>query len=165
MKLLEIAAIEREVALLLEAYPELADDDELRADMLAGSTEVFELLTLIVERMQDADTTAEAIGLRIDQLETRRDRYARRVQAMRDLAERIMHTAGLRKAELPAATLSIRSVAPSVIVTEPDDVPDEFIRIKREVNRAALKDALKAGRFVPGASLSNGTETLAVKVL
>lgn len=164
MKPLEIAAIEREIATLIEAYPELAEDEVLRADMLAGSTEVFEVLSAIVEKMQDAKTLADAIKARAKELSERASRYGRREQAMRELAERLMRAADLRKAELAAATLSIRAVPPSVVITDEGELPDDFWRVTKVPDKAAIKDALKAGRIVPGAELSNGSETISVRV-
>lgn len=161
---LDAAAVEAEIVALLTDYPELAEDETLRADMLAGSTGAMEVLSAIVAQMQDAKTMAAAIKARAAEIRDRASRFERREGAMRVLAERIMRVADLRKAELPEATLSIRAVPPSVVITAEDELPEAFIRTVRSPDKAAIKDALKAGEFVPGAEMGNGGETLSVRV-
>jgi len=43
-------------------------------------------------------------------------------------------------------------------------VPDEFCRFKREPDKTKIKAALADLKPVPGASLSNAEDTLAVRV-
>lgn len=97
------------------------------------------------------------------EMSERRDRYGRQQEAARDGIFRIMQAAELTKLELPEATLSVRPGAVRVVITDEADLPDSFVRVKREADKAAIKDALKAGQFVPGAALSNGGPTLHVR--
>lgn len=163
---LNVAQIEREIENLIASYPELAEDETLRADMIAGSTQAEEVLSKIVDRMQEAETMASAIAKRINDLDARQKAFDRRGDAMRKLAFRIMEAASLRKMPLPEATLSIRAVAPSVMINDLAQIPAEFTITKTETrpDRDKIKDALKAGQEVPGACLTNGGATLAVKV-
>ena len=48
MSRIDLATLEREVASLFEAYPELAEDEDLRAGMLEGSTDVMDVLARLV---------------------------------------------------------------------------------------------------------------------
>jgi hypothetical protein len=73
-----------------------------------------------------------------------------------------MEAAGLRKAVLPEATLSIRPSPQAVRIIHPEFIPEEFWRVKREPNVSQIKAALKVGLDVPGASLSNAADTLAI---
>jgi hypothetical protein len=50
-----------------------------------------------------------------------------------------------------------------VVITNKEALPEQFIRIKREEDKVAIKDALKRGEIVPGAELSNGGETLTIR--
>lgn len=83
---------------------------------------------------------------------------------MRVLAQRIMEAGDIRKLELPEATLSIRVVPPSLVITDEASLPDWAWRVKREPDKAAIKDRMKAGDFVPGVEMSNGGTTLSVRV-
>lgn len=41
----------------------------------------------------------------------------------------------------------------TVVECEPEDLPEEFQRVKREANLSAIKAALRGGREIPGATL------------
>ncbi len=58
----------------------------------------------------------------------------------------------------------MRFVPPSVMIIDESKLPDNYMRIKKEPNKVIIKEALAHGDFVPGAALSNGSQTLAVKV-
>ena len=56
---------------------------------------------------------------------------------------------------------SIRT-GPSVQIVNEELVPDTLCRFKREVSKTAVKEALNAGEYVPGAILTNGNVTLRI---
>lgn len=161
---LDASIIEREIATLIEAYPELAEDETLRADMLEGATNIKDVLAAVVDTMQSAKSMRDAIKARTKELSERAARFDRREEAMRVLAERIMRVADLRKVELFDATLSIRATPQAVVITAEEDLPDSFWRVTKSPDKTAIKEALKAGQFVPGACLSNAGETISVRV-
>jgi len=163
---LTVAALERQIEDLIASYPELAEDETLRADMVSGSTDAEEILSKVVDRMQTAEAMVSAITARKNDLDARKSRYEREAEAMRSLAFRIMNAANLRKMPLPEATLSIRSVAPSVTITDASQLPSEFVVTKTETrpDRQKIKEALQEGKIIPGACLSNGGETISIRV-
>ena len=164
MTRIDLATLEREVASLFEAYPELKDDEELRAGMLEGSTDVMDVLARLVSTMQDAKMMSAAIAERAKEITARRVRYDRREEAARALLFKLMGIANLRKAELAECTLSVRAGSPRVIITDETELPFEYFRVTKAPDKAAIKEALKDGKFVPGAVLSNSEDTLAVRV-
>jgi len=74
-----------------------------------------------------------------------------------------MEATELRKMELPEATLSIRSVAPSVIITDEENLPDIACKFERKPDKAKIKELLASG-WVAGATLSNGTKSLTIRI-
>jgi hypothetical protein len=166
MNPITIAAIERQIEDLIASYPELAEDETLRADMIDGETDATKILSRIVNRMREAEEMVSAIIKRKNDLDARAARFDRQAEAMRSLAFRIMDAAQVRKMPLPEATLSIRAVPPSVLISDASQIPAEFIVTKTEErpDRQKIKEALQEGREVPGAILSNGGSTLAVKL-
>ena len=93
----------------------------------------------------------------------RKSRLQDRADRRRQIVFRIMQSVEMGKIEAPDFTASIRRVPPSVIVTDEDSLPDQYGRITRSPDKTALKEALGRGEAVPGASLSNGNETLAIR--
>jgi hypothetical protein len=60
-------------------------------------------------------------------------------------------------------TLSLRAVAVSVIVIDETEIPTKFWKASApKLDKRAVLEALKAKETVPGASLSNGGQTLAL---
>lgn len=160
---IDAALVQRQIASLQEAFPELADDETLRADVIEGETDLHQVLSRIAAAALDAKAMQGAIAERLDALKARDASAKRREEAFRALAHRLMDAAKQRKLILPEATLSITKVAPGVVITQPDLIPESFCRVKVEPNKTAIKEALKAGTSVPGAVLGNGSETLQIR--
>lgn len=156
--------IRQQIANLLLQWPELQEDEVLRADMVEGETEAFDFLRIIERERQEAAAMAGALAENIAQIGLRQERFERREKAMRVLAFKIMEAADLRKAELPEATYSIRNGQQKLVGDIPaDHVPEQYRRVKIEVDRAAIKDALKNGSVIPGFELSNAEPSLSVR--
>jgi hypothetical protein len=161
---LDPAAIKQQVSNLLTAWPELVEDEILRADMIEGSTDFVEFVRAVERRRQEANTLTEAISMQVDALQSRRTRFERREQALRDLMFAMLQLAHLKRLEMPEATVSVRVGVPKVIVTDEAALPDEYCRIKREPDRGKIKQTLSEFKPVPGATLSNAEDTLAIRV-
>jgi hypothetical protein len=149
---------------LLLAHPELAEDEILRADMIQGETDAFELLDQILAHINEAAILAGGTATVVSDLEARLKRYERRQAALRELAFKVMQAADLKKAERPAATLSVRAGTPKVLITAASELPADCVRTYFEANRVAIKERLTAGQDVPGAVLSNGEATLSIRI-
>jgi len=157
-----LAELHASIDALLAAYPELADDETLRADMFEAETSLYEALEIVVGKAQEARTMKDAIGLRQDALAERKARYERQEEAFRSLIQSLMEKADLTKIVLPEATLSVSMRAPSPIVEDADALPDHCVRLKRSPDMEAIKKALKSGD-VPGVRMSNGKAVLSIR--
>lgn len=164
MKTLEAKYVQDEITALLLAHPELAEDEVLRADSIEGETGAFELLSSIVRKIDATKALAGGTADYIEELRGRRARLERREVALRDFIMKIMNTANLRKAELAEATLSIRASQPKVLIINDAEIPDEFMRVKKEPDKLRIRAAMVAHENVPGCVLSNGEPSLAILV-
>lgn len=165
MKPNEIDALRLEIENLLRLYPEIAEDEVLRADMLDGETSMADVLTGLIRLGEDARTMRDATKTQLDNLKARSERFGRRLEVTRSLMHSILNVANLKKVELPEATVYLRN-NPQQLIGEPDGdaLPDEFVKIKRMADRAAIKAALQAGRELPGLQLSNAPPSIMVMV-
>ena len=155
--------VRQQISSLLLAYPELEEDDQLRADMIEGETDAFNLLQRLERKRQDAEDLINGTLDRVAELQQRRVRLDRREEAFRKLMFDVMQIAHIQKAELAEATLSIRNNPPKVIITDEALIPENYIRIKREPNKAEIATLLKRGSTIPGAELSNAEPTLSIR--
>lgn len=161
----DVQLIELEIQRLIEEYPDLADDADLRADMIEGSTAAYDVLDRILTKYREAEADGIGIAERIGRLEARKEAADNRAQAMRRLALRLMTAGDLRSVKLPEGTLSRVKGRESVEVTDEAALPKKLWKEKvtRSPNKAAIKDLLQAGLPVPGAQLVVGDETLQVR--
>lgn len=149
-------------ALLLE-YPELAEDEVLRADTFAGETNMEETLSQLVEMISDADSMVEAIKSRIAALSERKARFERREDALRSLAKGLLEKADLRKFVLPEATVSLSYRAPAPVITNEAAIPDDFCKFKRSPDIKKIKEAYADGKSVDGTALGNFSHSLTIR--
>jgi hypothetical protein len=164
---LETEKLRIEIQFLLAQYPELEGDEDLRADMLDGETDITRLLTALHRYREDTRALADGSQERLDELLSRKKRLALRTDFISKLMQGILTIAEIRKIELPEVTLSLRN-NPSLLVIDEDidfkDMPDDLMRVKRELDRKKIREALEQGRNVPGAVLVPAPASLSVRV-
>lgn len=161
--LLAAEDVAREINLLLAEYPQLTSDEDLMRDTLEGNTRFNEIMDRLLLEMRDNETLAEATSQRIGKLRERQTRMTHRVQFYRALMHRLLTLTGLKSVALSEAKVSVVNSPEKVIITDESAIPDALMKIVREPNKTAIKNALKTGQHVPGATLSNGGTTISVR--
>lgn len=155
----DVAQIEGAIAGLLATYPELAEDEALRSDVIEGETDLHSVLTRLVRIAADADDMAAAIKTRKAALTERQARFERREEAIRSLITSLMGRADLSKLVLPEATLSVAARKPRPQVFDEAQLPEELWRVRREPDLKKIQDAyVQTGLLPPGVSMTNGGE-------
>lgn len=155
--------LKAEINRLMETYPELAEDETLRADMMEAETDLHTVIAKCLEQRQEAESMVGAIKERIVAMNERKARFQRKSDAMKDLMQSIMETADLPKVMLPEATLSILSGRVSVNVIDANELPQGYYAIERKPDKKAIKAAMEKGDQIPGAELVMGEDTLTIR--
>jgi Siphovirus Gp157 len=165
MNQLDPTVIRRQIENLKVSFPDLAGDDESWQMSLESETDLAELLTNLIRKIDDAKALVIGTKDRFEELEQRKARFEHRIDALRQLAFKLMQSAEVTKLELPEATLSLRNGAQQ-LVGEADaaSLPDELCKISRNPDRTKIKEALKAGQTVPGFQLSNAQPSLSIRI-
>lgn len=158
MNLYDIAREYRDTAAKLA---DLDLDEQTLADTLesmAGDLEAKATNTAFVIRNIEAH--AAAIKDAEAQMAARRKAAENRAARLKDYLLANLIVAGVQKVECPYFKLAVRDNPLAVEIYEPGLVPAEYMRQKPppppEPDKAAIKDALKAGQDVPGAKLTQG---------
>jgi hypothetical protein len=148
---------------LLTEFPDI--DDETLQDSLEGLTDLKEMtLTLVRSHLEDR-TLADALNLRIGQMQERMSRLESRIERKRVLVGSVMSEAGYNKLTAPDFTVSLRPGHTPLIVTDPALLPEAYLKPQAPlVNRQKLRVALESGERVAGATLGNAPLTLTVRV-
>jgi len=148
---------------MLAAYPELLDDESLRADMLEAETDLPALASKLVRVRGERLAFANGLNGHIKELTERRDRFARGADGLKGLLLKLMATAKLPKLVLPEATLTVSAGRKTVSVEDIDQLPQGTFTLVRQPDKAAIKAIIDAGEDVPGAALVVGENTLTVR--
>lgn len=157
---------EAAAALLANVRDVIGDDDEMALTVVEGETSLVEVISQATERLNDLDAYTTALAAQIKALTDRKGRFEAQHDRIKAAICVAMQQAELRKLELPHATLSIKAVAAKADITDESLIPSKFWKPSDpKLDRKAVLDALKAKEVVPGATLSNGGETLSIRVL
>jgi Siphovirus Gp157 len=161
---LKVDEVSRQVEALLRENPELDTDEILRADMIDGETDTIAIMRELERNRAEALANAEALAATIEQNKNRMARFRRQEMLIRTMMFRLLQAGQLRKLVLPEATLSIATAPARVVITNEDQLPDDYWRIKREPDKERIKLALITAAVVPGAELSNSPDYLRISV-
>lgn len=161
---LDIQALRGRIGLLQAAYPEVFDDPEWLNDTLEGETDFHAIMTRLVDERQEADSMVAAVKERAKNLAERQARFATKSSKISEIMLGLMQSAGLKNLPLPEATIAVRDGVQSVQIVDENLLTGTYLRTKTEPDKTAIKEALKAGQEVPGATLSNGGPSIQVKV-
>ena len=153
-------------ALLLAQMDDIVGGDaEARRDLVEGETNLREAILMAVQMIGEDEAAITAIKTYCEALASRADRLHTRCRNIRTAIAIAMEAAGEKKIETPFGTISLKNIAPSVIVTEDADIPSQFWKPQpNKLDKAELLRALKTGEDVPGATLSNGGKTIAIRI-
>lgn len=176
---------------LKESLGQLAQDDEtLLIDSIEGETEFFDVVDAFLAEIAEDDAMCDAIDAQVSALKARKERFAKRSETRRSLIEQAWIVAELPKVQRPLATIFLSNRAPKVIVETESDIPPKYWKEADPVlDKKLLADDLKARRDaleaipqepgeardkaladfaaefpeIPGATLSNGTQSLSIR--
>lgn len=150
---------------LLENMRDIIGEDEGDiATAVEGETNLHEAITRAVARVAELDALVAATDTVIENVKERQARLKKQRELIRSALTVAMEAGEIKKLELPLATLSLKRVAPSTVFSDEWLVPEKFWTPQPpKLDKKAVLDALKAGEQVPGATLSNGGQSIQVR--
>lgn len=161
---LDASKLEAEIHHLLAAFPELAEDEELRLDTLEGETDFNRIMSRLVRVRNEKLADAEGLSSYIGDLSERKARQVRGADGLKALMLSLMSAADIPKLVLPEATISVTKPRSSVEVTDIDALPQGTFTTVRQPDKTAIKAMLDAGEEIPGAALKTSDPGLTVRV-
>lgn len=148
---------------LLELYPDL--DEQTLADTLEGATNLKEALAALLRSALEDEGLAKGLRTLLEAMKSRLFRLEGRAVSKRIVVLEAMQKADIRKFIEPDFTASLRMAPPSVLVLNEAEIPAEFLVPQPpKIDRRGLLQALSGGESIPGAVLSNGHQTLSVRM-
>lgn len=113
----------------------------------------------VAKFMRNMEATAEAIKQAEAEMARRRKALENRVKWLKDYLKGSMEYTGITVIECPYFKLAVQKNPDSISILNEDAIPSEFKEqvITWKIDKTAIKNAIKAGKAVPGAELVNGT--------
>jgi len=154
------------VSALVQALPELADDETLKLDTLEGETDFNHVISRLVRQSNERGAFAEASMQLSADYRGRAERERAAQKAIRNGIIELMQAAGLQGLKLPEATLSLRAPSLSVDVSDVNALPQGYFTevTTRIPGKEAIKEAFLAGNEIPGAAIVTGEPVLTVRI-
>lgn len=155
---------------LADQYKQLAErlaSMDLDAQTVADTIEASGLTDDIAEKACGIEMVARtmemhtpAIDAEIERLTALKKQRQKAAAGLRDYLKTHMIATGIQKIEAPLFKIKLQNNPPSVDLYEPDLIPLEYM-FQPETpppapDRAAIKAAIKAGKEVPGARMTQG---------
>jgi hypothetical protein len=154
--------VQNAISELLLKHPDLLEDEILRADVIEGETDAFDFIAQVVREIGGAKILELGSAAYIAELQSRKARFERRQDALRELLLKVMQSAQLSKVELAEATVSVRQGPAKVMIVDETQIPEDYLRIVSTPDKIKIREALVANEPVPGAMLSNREPVLAI---
>jgi hypothetical protein len=155
--------VRNQIEALKAIYPELEEDADLLTDTVAGETDFERVIDKLVSFVREAETMAEAVKARKEEIAERQKRFERQSEAGRKIILSLMDAAQQPRVTLPEATLSITKPREKLTIWAEEEIPQGYFAIVRKPDTKAITAALKAGNEIPGAELELGNPGLMIR--
>jgi hypothetical protein len=144
---------------------ELDIDEQTMKDTVEGLSGELEVkATNVAMFIRNLEASAEQIKLAEKAMSDRRKAIENKADSIKRYLFENMKRTEITKIESPHFTLSIKKNPPSVVIEDESLIPNEYVedKVVTSINKAAIKDAINAGKEVTGAHIQQG-ERLEIK--
>lgn len=83
--------------------------------------------------------------------------------ALRDAILAEMQADGVTNAEECGLVFAVQNKPRGVVVTDEAQIPEEYFKVSRTLDKKAVNAAAKEGKAIPGTALDNGGQTLTIR--
>lgn len=162
MTSLSLYSIAQEHRNMVDRLMDTQSDEQAIIDTIeAESYPLEQKAQNVAYAIKNMEATAAAIKAAEQEMAERRKAIEKRAASLREYTKTCLEVAGVSKVECPHFALTIRKNPASVEVFEQALIPASFMRVPDlpppAPDKTAIKEALKAGQEVPGATLTQST--------
>jgi len=159
MKLLDIADEFQKLYELASESDDIETLNSLYQEIEAKLEEKADNTRLILSKL---DSDIEFLNKEIKRLQERKKMIERNKESLKTLLSIALKMSGVEKLKTKKATFYFAPTPPRVVINDENLIPDEFKLIKTEIDKQKLKEALKNGLEIKGATLEQN-ETLRIR--
>ncbi len=150
------------------ALAQLADDPDLPPEALHDTLEGLEgeievKAQALVQVVASLEGDTSVIDAEIKRLQDRKRVIANRANSLRDYLRHNMEVTGISKIECPLFQITLAKGRPMAVIENEERIPDRYVKLVRQPDKAAILAALKAGEDVPGCAMGESKQSLRIK--
>jgi len=158
--------------LLAEFADEIGTNPDDILNAVEGQTGLIEIIAKAVDAIDETEIMVMGLAKKIAEFGERKTILKNRVNRIRALVEQAMVICEQQKITLPTATLSLRKIAPGLVILDESEIPLKYWieqerpapKLDKKAVLVTLKgDELHPGMEVAGAELDNGSISLTVR--
>lgn len=138
-------------------------DEDILGHLFTAEADVESLLDGVIRAALENDAMADACKARLEDLAARRKRFEARRDALRAVAFAVLDVTGETKRVRADYTASLGKPRAGIVITDEAAIPDEYARMVRTIDRAAITEDLKQGVVITGAEMANGMAVLTLR--
>lgn len=141
------------------------DDTQLKADMLEAETSLHDVVSQLLAENEDDEGTIAALDAQVDARSIRIERAKARIEGRKKAIASLMDCAQETTLKLPEATISLRTLKSRPQISDPDALPDKYLKevVTVKADMEAIKEAFERGETIPGVTVTNGGTSLSVR--
>ena len=137
---------------------ELMENPDVPQEMLEESLnqindELDTKLENIAKVIKSFEVDTKGLKEEEKRLADRRKAKENKISSLKEYVEGAMRSTGVFKVKGKVFTLAIQKNAPSVLIKDLECIPNEYFKVKKEVDKTLLKEKLKEGQIIEGAEL------------
>lgn len=131
--------------------------DEVQDSLSSLNMEIEGKVLSIVDYITNLEKDSLALKERVKSLQDRKSVIDRRIEHLREYVKSAMTACEKGKIEGLDYVVSIAKSPPSLVIEDEDKIPLSYIEFEKIIDKERLKNDLKQGVSVEGATLTQGT--------
>lgn len=154
---------------LADKYKELSEREDLDPEVLHDTLDAIndaieDKADNIAAWIDDLTSAAKRKKAKADEWKDSAKEDLKKADSLKQYLIQELNYAGKKKVETDRFLLSTRNNAPSTIIEDETLIPDAFktTKVTKTVDKTAIKEAIKAGKEVPGARLQ-ASQSITIK--
>lgn len=154
-----LSLLEAEQGLMQALEADEFDDTSLDVldAWLQGAQDKRDAYVFVAKRLEAEIESCREYAKQVDEIRKRTERALERLKAR---ARYVMETTGQDRLQGKVHKLWLQKTPGQVVITDFDAIPEALMRVKREADKAKIRQLLKDGHEVPGADMTVGEQTV-----
>lgn len=141
----------------------LGEDDPELNDIIQTETNIDGLLDKLLFKYNCEDDFQDAANVHIENLMARHLASRNRQDGLKDVLQIIMESMPDKTKRLPAGTVTLRAVAPKVVITDESKLPDDCFEVVRKLSKAKVNELYQSKGSLDGCYETNGGQSITIR--